>query len=86
MAINWNSPRVWFEHVAENTIRSAAAAALGALPPAASGQIPWYGLGVAAGIGALASILTALAGLKLQPDNGTDSVIRRVVADDSRPA
>lgn len=83
--VNWT----FFAHMGENAVRVAAAAALGAMGSAAIGTLgdmPWYGILSSAGFAALTSVLTALASLKVQPLNGTDSFIPKVVTEPTKPA
>jgi len=72
----------WLEHMGENALSAAAAAALGALGSAVSGTIysvPWYGVLSAAGFAALYSLLSSCASLRIGPANGTASFLPNVV-------
>ena len=77
---------IWVEHVLENAIGAAATAALtvwGATKAQNITDVPWQLLAGAAALGAFASILKALATLRVG-NNGTASLNPHVIADKLR--
>ena len=84
MAFPTAATLTWLEHAGENAASGAAAAALGAIGSASMGTIshlPWQAVLSSAAVGALCSLLTSIAALKVP--NGTASFLPNVV--DNRP-
>jgi hypothetical protein len=77
--------RTFLESTAETTIGWGASGAGAILVLHAADlltDVPWYAVLSGAGIGALGGFCKALSSLKVQPDNGNSSYLRRVVAAD----
>lgn len=75
--------RVFWEHAAEITAGWSASSTFAVLILHVTDlltDVPWYAVLSAAVIGALLGLCKALGSLKIQPDNGTGSILKRVTA------